>query len=261
MSSTAGGPTPFPYVNSVLELLLANLRDTLGDYFVGLYLQGSLAGGDFDPGHSDIDFLVVTTEELPEKMLPALEAMHRRIWDSGLEWAKKLEGSYIPKDSLYRYNPEDPPRPGVFEEQFLTFCHEIHWVINRYILRESGVVVSGPPIRPMIAPVKPDEIRRAVKTGLRDAWTPRLNEREWLKPPGHQPYIVLTCCRALYTLEHGEISSKPVSARWALQALDSKWRNLIENALAWHYGLPSGDIEMTLRMMKYTLDLVKQYPG
>ena len=69
MSSTAGAPTPFPYVNSVLGLLLANLRDTLGDYFVGLYLHGSLAGGDFDPGHSDIDFLVVTTEELPEKML------------------------------------------------------------------------------------------------------------------------------------------------------------------------------------------------
>jgi predicted nucleotidyltransferase len=261
MSSTATGPTPFPYVNSVLELLLAGLRDTLGNYFVGLYLQGSLASGDFDPGHSDIDFLVVTTEELPEKMLPALETMHHRIWDSGLEWAKKLEGSYMPKNSLYLYNPEDPPRPGIFEGNFLVFRHEIHWVINRHILRESGVVVYGPPLRPMIAPVTTEEIRRAVITGLLDAWTEKLDEREWLKPPGHQPYIALTCCRALYTLEHGEIMSKAVSARWAMRTLDTKWRNLIKNALAWHYGLPPGDIEMTLQMMKYTLERVKQYPS
>jgi hypothetical protein len=259
MSSPATSPTPYPYVNVVLEILLAELRTTLGDYFIGLYLHGSLASGDFDPGHSDIDFLVVTTEALPENILPALEAMHQRIWNSGLEWAKKLEGSYIPKNSLYRYNPADPPRPGIYEGKVLTFRHEIHWVINRHILRENGVVVSGPPIRPLIAPVTPEEIRQAIVTGLIEAWTDKLSERDWLIPPGHQSYIVLTCCRALYTLKYGTIKSKLTSARWALESLDIYWKNLIESAVAWHCGLPPGDIGMTLQMMRYTLDELKIY--
>jgi predicted nucleotidyltransferase len=259
MSSPATGPTPYSYINAVLEILQAHLRATLGDYFIGLYLHGSLASGDFDPGHSDIDFLVVTTEELPEKMLPDLAAMHDLVWGIGLEWAKKLEGTYIPKNSLYRYNPADPPRPGIYEGKFLTFRHEIHWVINRHILRENGVVVSGPPIRPLIAPVTPEEIRQAIVTGLIEAWTDKLSERDWLIPPGHQPYIVLTCCRVLYTLKYGTITSKLTSARWAFGSLGNQWKNLIESAEAWHYGLPPGDIDMTLQMMRYTLDKLKIY--
>ncbi|MGD1119892.1 MAG: aminoglycoside adenylyltransferase domain-containing protein [Dehalococcoidales bacterium] len=261
MSPSAINPTPYPYINAVLELLLENVRSVLGTYFVGLYLHGSLASGDFDPGHSDIDFLVVTTQELPEKMIPNLEVMHRSIWASGLEWALKLEGTYIPKDSLYRYDAADPPRPHINEGKFLFFPNENYWVISRHILRENGVVVNGPPIRPLIAPVSRDELREAIVSGLIEGWTSRLEEREWLIPPGHQPYIVLTCCRALYTVTFGTITSKPVSARWALSALDGQWRDLIENAMAWHKGMPHGDIERTLEMMKYTLEKLKNYRG
>jgi predicted nucleotidyltransferase len=261
MSSSAAGPTPYPYVNEVVRLLEESLRAVLGDYFTGLYLHGSLAGGDFDPGHSDIDFLVVTTQELPEKLITDLEMMHKRIWDSGLEWAIKLEGTYIPKDSLFRYNAADPPRPHINEGKFLFFRNETYWVISRYILRENGVVVTGPPIQPLIAPVSPDELRQAVVSGLIKAWTPRLDERDWLKPPGHQPYIAVTCCRVLYTLKHGTIKSKPVSARWALKTLDKQWHELIESAIAWHYGMPAGDIEKTLQMARYTLEKMKEYRG
>jgi predicted nucleotidyltransferase len=256
MASPVIRPTPYPYVNAVLKLLLHEAQSVLGTYFVGLYLHGSLALGDFDPGHSDIDFLVVTAEELPEKLIPDLETMHQRIWNSELEWAAKLEGTYIPKDSLYRYHAADPPRPHINERKFLFFPNENYWVISRYILREKGVVVNGLPIRPLIAPISPEELREAVVSGLIEGWIPRLNERDWLVPPGHQSYIALTCCRALYTVEFGKIASKPVSARWALTVLDNQWTDLIESALAWHYGEPHGDIEKTLQLMRYTLEQV-----
>ncbi|MFX1412149.1 MAG: nucleotidyltransferase domain-containing protein, partial [Promethearchaeota archaeon] len=88
--STHTHPTPYPDVNAVLHMLLSGVQTVLGDQFVGMYVFGSLASGDFEPQRSDIDFLVVTTDELPEEMLPALEAMHARITASGLKWATKL---------------------------------------------------------------------------------------------------------------------------------------------------------------------------
>jgi predicted nucleotidyltransferase len=57
--------TPNPSVNAILEVLLSGVKEVLGTRFSGLYLYGSLAGGDFDPERSDIDFLVVTDGELP----------------------------------------------------------------------------------------------------------------------------------------------------------------------------------------------------
>jgi len=259
MSSAAPLYTPYPYVNEAIQLLLENVQVVLGDYFYGLYLYGSLAGGDFDPGHSDIDCLIVTTKELPKEIIPKLEAMHQRIKASGLEWAEKIECANIPITSLYRYNATDPPRPHFYEGKFSVIRHDRDWVINRHILRESGVAVAGPPIRPLIALVTPDEIRDVIASGLCKYWPALLDKRDWLVPSGHQSYIVLTCCRALYTLKYGEIKSKQVSAQWALKASGKRWQNLIENALVWHYGIPYGDIEKTLQMMKYTLGKAEAY--
>jgi predicted nucleotidyltransferase len=39
------------------------VQDVLGTGFVGAYLQGSFAVGDFDR-HSDVDFIIVIAEEL-----------------------------------------------------------------------------------------------------------------------------------------------------------------------------------------------------
>ena len=53
-------PTPYQDVNIFLNLLLSNLKSILGDHFIGLYLGGSLALGDFNPHRSDIDFIAAT---------------------------------------------------------------------------------------------------------------------------------------------------------------------------------------------------------
>ena len=95
-------PTPYPDVNEILQILLDEVKSVLDQQFVGKYLYGSLSSGDFHPDASDIDFLVVTEELLSEKTIAALESMHLRIWDTGLKWTDKLEGSYIPEKHLRR---------------------------------------------------------------------------------------------------------------------------------------------------------------
>ena len=73
----------------------------------------------------------------------------------------------------------------------------------------------------MIDPVSSDEIRQGVRGVLRGWWTSLLNDPTWMRDGEYQAYAVLTMCRALYTLHHGAIASKPVSARWALATLRS----------------------------------------
>jgi hypothetical protein len=55
--------TSFPELDFVLRDHEDRLRQALGDLIVAVYLQGSLAIGDFDLT-SDVDFIVVTRREL-----------------------------------------------------------------------------------------------------------------------------------------------------------------------------------------------------
>lgn len=259
-------PTPYPEVNTTLHTLQAEVQTILGDRLVGIYLYGSLASGDFDPQRSDIDFLVITTGELPQEIIAALEAMHMRLVASNLKWAKKLEGAYLPQNTLRRYDPDAAPCPGVNECRFLIASPGSDWIIQRHILRQHGVVVTGPArLSEWIDPVQPDDLRYAVRSVLDEWWTPMLAETNeptapsFLQRSEYQAYAVLTMCRALHTFEHGCIASKPAAARWAMKTLEERWARLIAWALDWQPDSPANIQEAnhhltdTLDFIRYTL--------
>jgi hypothetical protein len=246
-------PTPYPDVHQALQALLAEVRAVLGERFVGLYLYGSLASGDFNPARSDIDFVVVTEAVLPDEAVRTLEAMHNRLWATGGKWMLKLEGSYIPRQALRRYNPQDGPFPCVNEGKFYLARHESDWIIQRSILRESGVAVAGPDIRSMIDPVSQEDIRAAVTGYLDGWWRPMLNTPNRLHSREYQAYATLSMCRALYTLRYSRVTSKTASARWAQQTLGELWAPLIERALAWPQGEQPDEFTETLAFMQTIL--------
>ncbi|HLF01647.1 MAG TPA: aminoglycoside adenylyltransferase domain-containing protein [Anaerolineales bacterium] len=255
-------PTPYPDVNAVLNLLLLDAQAVLGDRFLGMYLYGSLASGDFDPTRSDVDFVIVTDGELPDEMIRALEAMHTRLWASGLKWAAKLEGAYVPQDALRRHTPNGAPCPSINEGKFYVGELGSDWVIQRHIIREHSAIVAGPEPRPMIDPVQPDDLRRAVLAILREWWAPMLDNPAWIRGREYEAFTVLTMCRALYALEYGEIVSKPVAARWARWArgaLAARWAALIDHALAWSPGTQPSELDETLMLIRHTLECGRQF--
>src|SRR3972149_8399146 len=101
-------PTIYPKLNAVLRELVASARPILAENCCGAYLQGSFAVGDADV-HSDVDFVIVTEDEVGKAQLAALQAMHERIHALDVPWAQHLEGSYIPKSSLRRPDSSRPP--------------------------------------------------------------------------------------------------------------------------------------------------------
>ena len=253
--------SPCPGLDATLRQLLSGAQSVLGEHFVGLYLYGSLASGDFNPDSSDIDFVVVTDGELPEETIRALQALHARLAASGLEWAARLEGSYIPQIALRRYDPAAAPCPQINEGRFFVAGHGSDWVIQRHILREWGVVLAGPPPRTLIDPVSPDDLRQAVLAIFHQWWQPMLADPVWLERDDYRAFAVLSMCRILYTLQTGAIASKPVSASRARQALGQPYAGLIDQALAWKHDDPFGRLDETLGLMRLTQERCRQFEG
>jgi hypothetical protein len=256
VSSSFSGPTPYSDVNWLLQDFLVALQALLGKQLHGFYLYGSLSLGDFDPKSNDVDFLIVTTEELSGKVLDHLREMHATLAANGNPYAQRLEGSYISRTALQRYDPDHADHPTIGSDWEVQVArHGSNWIIERHIVREHGVLVWGPSPRSLIDPVSPHELRLAVSEALEQFWQKQLTgpEPEWLRPRHYQAFAVLTMCRALYTLSQGEIVSKPAAAAWALQTLDPSWRPLIERALIWRHQHDKDELTETLAFMHFAL--------
>lgn len=252
-------PTPYPEVNAVLDLLLTEARTVLGDHLVGMYLYGSLSSGDFDLKTSDVDFVIVTDDFLPDDLIAQLEAMHQRIAASGLKFAKKLEGTYIPRGAFRRFDPAMPPVPSLNEGRFYVAPHGSDWIIQRQVIREHGVVVFGGPAKELIDPVLPDDVRRAVLGIMREWWTPMLDDPSFFERSDYQAFGIITMCRVLYTLEHGEVASKPVSAKWAREQLGEPYAVMIDRALAWQPDIELHMFDDAVEFLRVTVERIRQY--
>ncbi len=243
----------YPEIRNVLQLLLKNARPILGPEWIGLYIHGSLAYGDFDPQTSDIDFLVVTRTEVSEAAFLRLKEMHRRLFSSGLSWSQKLEGAYLPRTHLRRHEPAQPPIPWLgVDGHFARETLGRDWIIQRWILREKGIAVEGPQIKGMIDPVSPADLKGAVLGSLQEWWSPPFPSPERFLEASYRAYAVLTMCRSLYVVEHGRIASKPEAARWALTAFP-EWKPLILEALEGQRSPLTGELKDTFDFIQYTL--------
>ena len=251
-------PTPYQDVNVFLTLLLSNMRAILGDHLIGLYLGGSLALGDFNPDRSDIDFIAVLLEEPSPETILALEKMHTGLWSTGSTWARKLDGSYVPQHVLRRWDSNATPCPFVEGNEFY-MTNQGSAVVQRHIIRQHGLVVAGPDPGTLVDPLDAGDLRNALRDNLENWWRPLLENPSWVRQSKKQPFAILTLCRALYTLEHGSVASKPVAARWVMQTIGEPWIGLIEWALTWPPDRKLDQLALTLRFIQYTLKCYEQY--
>jgi len=243
-----------------LDRLLADAKSILGDQLVGLYLLGSLALGDFDPEKSDIDVVVVTTEELSDPLRLSLEQMHDRISAIDSKWAIELEVSYIPMQAIRRYDPALAVHPRIERgdgERLVVQRHHADWIIQRFMLREWGLPVVGVDPAEIIDPIEPAELRKAV-LGILWWWEQQLRSPGSMQHRGYQVYAILTMCRMLYTLQFGTVVSKPVAARWAQEVLEPQWGNVIEHSLKWRPGEQDGRLDETLAFIRHALERIQQ---
>ena len=256
-----GALTGHKDVDDVLYWFLARVRELLRADFVGMYLYGSLALGDFDPAHSDIDFIVVTEAELTPAMIAVVGDMHVQFDQSGSVWHGRIEAAYAAREALCTFPATEQAYPQVEKGRAL-FVEplEIGWIFQCFTLRKRGVVLAGPTPKTLIPPLVPDDLRRAAapialmwqrQSRTDSTWL------EWLRERPNQAFVVLTLCRLLYTLHLADVASKPAAARWVQQSIGEPWSTLIDGALAGQHApglIDAWEEQQTLALIDDTVE-------
>ncbi|MFG2812320.1 nucleotidyltransferase [Streptomyces sp. NPDC048410] len=183
------------------EALLARFLDDLTPFRpLAVWAHGSLGGGDYQEGRSDLDLIAV----LPGPLIPAavrrLIVLHQRLRAEPL--AGKLHCSYLtPRTAA------DPAR------SHMTWAHdEVRrrpvTPVTRRELYEFGRVLHGVPPATYLPPVPDRELRDFVVADQRDQWRPAVDmERLWTQDIWVDLGL-LTFARATVTLREGRLISK-----------------------------------------------------
>ena len=224
--------TPIPELNAILEQLVAGVHSVLGEKMIGVYLGGSFAHGGWD-AYSDVDFDFVLREDLLPEEMDLLKVQHARIFTIDHYYARHLEGAYFPADILADLDRTDE-EIWYLDNGSLNFERSTHdnTLVNRWVLRNRGVVLAGPSPDTLIPPVPVERLKAEVRQTMRVWGGEILTESFQIRSRFWQAFVVQMYCRMLHSLETGEIGGKPAGAIWAKQALDPGWIPLIDDAMS-----------------------------
>ncbi|MFD7438318.1 nucleotidyltransferase [Streptomyces sp. NPDC059861] len=174
---------------------------------LALWAHGSLAGGDYQEGRSDLDLIAV----LPEPATPALAwrvaTLHSRLRAEPL--AAGLHCSYLTPGAS-----EDSRRPH------LTWAHRRLMrrpvtPVTRRELHAFGRVLHGLPPADLLAPVPDLELDDFVVRDQREFWRPAVHRARLWTRDAWVDVGLTTFARATVTLRDGRLISK----REALEVL------------------------------------------
>jgi hypothetical protein len=262
-------PTTDAELNVLLLDLLTGAKSILNENFIGMYLTGSLAVGDFD-NESDVDFVIMIHARVPEDQLLELQKMHLRLHHADTKWATCLEGYYILQTELNHYDANSAWHlyldNGSKDLEAVTDNHK-DWVFERFVLQEYAIVLDGPDAKSLFDAIPVKTLQKTVFAELQRWSWEVLDQPASLNNRWFQSFMVLSLCRMLYTLKFGTIVSKVAAVEWAKGSLDPKWRPLIERAWQERPNPPlkarmqaeQEDVEATPGFIQYVLDISRQY--
>ncbi|WP_374712681.1 aminoglycoside adenylyltransferase domain-containing protein [Symbiobacterium terraclitae] len=212
---------------------------------VAIYLHGSICLGEFVPGKSDIDLLVICSEPMDAgcraSFADALLEVHRKPC--------KLELSVIMEDDLRstpvmcqfhfselwagRYAAHDESNPllhGPFPDD------DIPSYIR--LVRQQGIVLYGSPPDGVLPVITDEQFRQAIAADI-DAFA--------FEAYGMFDSNILTLARILSFIRTGKIMTKVQGARWAM-AQYPRFRLLLEQAVDAYLNdvhLPYSDVQLS----------------
>jgi predicted nucleotidyltransferase len=228
MSTTANVP---PEVNQVAERLVSEVQKIMRSQLFGVYLFGSATTGAFESGISDLDTVVVLSDDPTDDDISAFAAMHERIDEEAPEWNDRIELHYLSARALAEFRNDSWPAARISPgEPFHRIRIDSRWVLDWYQVRTTGIALYGPPSEELIPDITGSEFVEAIRQQVRE-WPDRLRRNS---APGGVAYAVLTLCRAFRACISGEYLSKIDAAKWAIGVLPD-FRAVIEDAVRWRY--------------------------
>jgi hypothetical protein len=203
----------------------------------GLYLQGSVALGDFQPGVSDIDFVAVVSRDPDPRDLRAVHAGLRRVHGRTF-----FDGLYVASGDLRRDPATVPPGPAVHEWRVEPASRSERHLVTWHVLAQSGVVVRGPAVAELGIHADWPALAAGTRENLAGYWA-RWRSRTARGPVGYSAWAtswgVLGAARLRHTLAAGRVTAKSAAAGYALETYDERWHRVIREALRIRVGGPA----------------------
>ena len=226
-------------IKSEVQTLLTELQQRLRENLQGIYLNGSLAAGGFNPERSDIDILAVIADELTGDVKRELITLLLRI----SRMPSPLEVYIVLENALHPF--QQPLSVHLFydEKERERYQREIHrndalyWstetqrqselAIYLTTLRHYGICLSGKNIEEEIPSVPADVFRSSLLAAMQHTLDHRLQD---------PITFILHASQTEAYLRTGAILSKSAAGNWALTQLPEEYQPLLEQALATYQG-------------------------
>ena len=236
--------------NAVTEKFSQEAARILGENLVGVYLHGSAVMGGFQPKKSDLDFIVVVKEAMPDDIKKAFMKMVVVLNAKGP--AKGIEMSIVKREVC---DPFIYPTP--FELHFSVGC--LNWYLEDQegfiqkmngtdkdlaahftVIRARGKCLWGAPIEDIFGVVPQRDYVDSIWYDVECA-ADEIEENTM--------YLTLNLARVLAYLKVNKVLSKREGGDWGIQNLPVKYHVLLQEALREYQG----------EEPMYDLDLAKEY--
>jgi hypothetical protein len=223
-------------VERVVTRYLELADDAVPGLVEGLYLVGSAALGDFQPGASDVDFIAVSTAPPDTKSAQALAAVHAGLQaEPGLT---AFEGIYVTFAELRR-SPAESAGGLVHHDGKLTSGPRGRSPVEWATLAGHGVRVRGPASADLDVHVDRAELTAWTLDNLDRYWDRWVTQGRRLASRTALAMLtdwgvawgVLGVSRLHYTAVTGQITSKTGAGQHALRAFPDGWHAVVEEAL------------------------------
>ncbi|MGW4871792.1 nucleotidyltransferase [Streptomyces chartreusis] len=231
----------------LIECFVGALRPVVP--LVSVWAHGSLAGGDYQPGRSDLDLIAVVERPCTAPEQEQLAGVHQDL-GSAIPRASKLHCSYPTATEL-----DDPAHPH------LTWAHEelMHrpvTPVTRRELHDFGLVLYGRPPADLLPPVTDRQLADFVIEDLKNFWLPALDHPEWWRRDIWIDLGLLTFARATATLRDGRLITKCDALR-VLTELGAPI-DVVDDIGQRRYGVPSSPTEQWItRRAELTLAFLR----
>ena len=230
------GPALLP---AAIVPLLNDLTDglrSLSPSVLGAWVTGSVSLGAFDARRSDVDVIVVADRPLSPERVGQVAALHARV-ERDHALARQLEVQYLPMEAL-RGGPVQP-YPVADHGEFIPAGQGDLDATLRWLLREHGITLFGPPASALPIVVLWDDVLATMRSNLTVEW-------DWSATRAPLPvlaedeevfYAVATLCRILSTVEDGTVVSKQAAVEAWSDRVPPRWSRLLGEARRLRDGL------------------------
>jgi hypothetical protein len=225
-------------VEIVMCAYLRLIDEWLPARITGLYIVGSVALDDYQPGQSDIDFVAVTDNALRPSELEQLEQIHSKLRRTASR--PKLDGVYVTWLEL-RVDPLGLSAPYCLDGRFASSGGFAANPVTWHMMHRHRIPVRGP-AEPIVRH-DVELLRKWCCENLQSYWAgwvhgarTRFVRRLFSLSREATVWGVLGVTRLHATIKTGDILSKSAAGTYALEVFPPQWSPIIQEALGGRLG-------------------------